>query len=121
MSRFIALVCFAAAACFLSAQRAPLFKDEILPVLQKNCTSCHSPERKMGGLDLTTFTGMMNGGSSGPVIAPGKPQRSLMWLQIDSGKMPMGGRIIIARRYNFQIIKVFIDWWRLGWYSTCNG
>ena len=34
------------------AQRDPLFKTEILPVLEKNCVSCHSPERKMAKLDL---------------------------------------------------------------------
>ena len=59
------------AAAPLSAQRAPLFKDEILPILEKRCTKCHSPRQKMAGLDLTTFTGVMTGGSSGPVIAPG--------------------------------------------------
>jgi len=106
VSRFLALVCLTGAAPFLSAQRAPLFKDEILPVLQKNCTSCHSPERKMGGLDLTTFAGLMSGGSSGPVIAPGKPQRSLLWLQIESGKMPMGGKLNGAQK---QLIQAYIE------------
>ena len=33
----------------LVAQRAPLFKDEILPVLEKNCTACHGPDRKWPG------------------------------------------------------------------------
>src|SRR5258708_32921762 len=30
------------------AQRAPLFKDEILPILEKSCTQCHSARQKMG-------------------------------------------------------------------------
>ena len=93
-------------ACVLHAQRAPLFKDEVLPVLEKSCTSCHNSERKMGGLDLSTFTGMMNGGSSGPVIAPGKPQRSLLWMQVDSGKMPMGGKLSAA---NKQLLAAYIE------------
>ena len=50
------------------AQRAPLFKDEILPVLEKSCTKCHGAQQKMGGLDLSTFTGVMKGGASGPAI-----------------------------------------------------
>lgn len=107
MARFIALVCLFASVAF--AQRAPLFKDEILPVLQKNCTSCHNPDNKMGKLDLTTFAGVMAGGDSGPVIAPGKPQRSLMWLQIESGKMPMGGKLSNAQK---QLIKAYIEFGR---------
>ena len=43
----------------LCAQRAPLFKDEVLPVLEKSCTKCHGVEQKMGGLDLSTFAGVM--------------------------------------------------------------
>src|SRR5207247_7863705 len=58
-----------------TAQRDPLFKTEILPVLEKSCVQCHGPQRKMAKLDLSTFTGMMEGGSSGPVIAPGKPEQ----------------------------------------------
>ena len=55
----------------LFAQRAPLFKDEILPIFEKSCTKCHGAQQKMGGLDLSTFTGLMTGGASGPAIAPG--------------------------------------------------
>lgn len=88
------------------AQRAPLFKDEILPVLEKSCVSCHSPDRKMGGLDLSTFAGLMAGGASGPAVAPGKPERSLLWMQIDSGRMPMGGKMTNA---NKQLIRSYLE------------
>lgn len=104
--RFKTVVCLLACVGALHAQRAPLFKDEILPVLEKHCTSCHNPERKMGGLDLSTFTGMMNGGGSGPVIAPGHPQRSLLWLQVDSGKMPLGGKLPAASK---QLLRAYIE------------
>jgi mono/diheme cytochrome c family protein len=67
------------------AQRAPQFKSEVQPVLEKNCVSCHGDKQKMAGLDLSSFAGMMAGGASGPVIAPNKPERSLMWKLIESG------------------------------------
>ena len=51
-----------------SAQRDPLFKTEILPVLEKNCVTCHNPQRAMAKLDLSSFTGMMAGSSSGSKI-----------------------------------------------------
>src|SRR5579872_1830435 len=90
----------------VSAQRAPLFKSEILPVLEKNCVQCHGDQKKMAGLDLSTFAGLMAGGSSGPVIAPGKPERSLLWQMIDSGKMPMAGKLTDADK---QLIRTYIE------------
>src|SRR5580704_8489814 len=81
-----------------AAQRDPLFKTEILPVLEKNCVSCHGPQQKMAKLDLSTFTGMMQGSASGPVIVPGKPERSLMWKLIENDQMPQGGKLTKAEK-----------------------
>src|SRR5207247_3103111 len=92
-----------------TAQRDPLFKTEILPVLEKSCVQCHGPQRKMAKLDLSTFTGMMEGGSSGPVIAPGKPERSLMWKLIENDQMPQGGKLTVAEK---QLIKSYIQYGR---------
>ena len=88
------------------AQRAPLFKSEILPVFQKNCVSCHGPQQKMAGLDLSSFNGMMAGSSSGPVIAPNKPERSLLWKMIENGQMPQGGKLADADK---QLIRTYIE------------
>ncbi len=99
LTRWFSIVLVAAP---LMAQRAPLFKDEILPILERNCASCHSPEKKMGGLDLSSFAGLMNGGGSGPVIAPGKPKHSLLWLMVESGKMPVGGKLSAAQKQTLQ-------------------
>lgn len=90
----------------LCAQRAPLFKDEVLPVLEKSCTKCHGAEQKMGGLDLSTFAGVMKGGASGPAISPGKPGRSLLWVMVESNKMPMGGALSAAQK---QLLKTYIE------------
>src|SRR5215469_5866638 len=92
-----------------SAQRDPLFKTEILPVLEKNCVSCHGEKQKMAKLDLSSFTGMMEGSSSGPVLAPGKPERSLMWKLIESDQMPQGGKLTTAEK---QLIKSYIQYGR---------
>lgn len=90
----------------LMGQRAPLFKSEILPILEKNCSKCHNPDQKMAGLDLSTFAGVMAGGSSGPVIAPGKAERSLLWKMVDTGQMPMGGKLTEAEK---QTLKAYIE------------
>ncbi len=91
------------------AQRAPLFKDEILPILEKSCTKCHSPQQKMAGLDLSTFAGLMTGGGSGPVIAPGKPERSLLWKMVESEKMPMGAKLSALDK---QALKAYVEFGR---------
>src|SRR5204863_8431848 len=93
----------------LLAQRDPLFKSEILPVLEKNCVACLGPAQKMAKLDLSSFTGMMEGSSSGPVIAPGKPARSLMWKLIENDSMPQGGKLTTAEK---QLIKSYIQYGR---------
>src|SRR5712692_839823 len=104
--RIIAVLALAIPA---SAQRDPLFKTEILPVLEKNCVQCHGPNQKMAKLDLSSFTGMMEGSSSGPVIAPGKPERSLMWKLIENDTMPQGGKLTTAEK---QLIKSYIQYGR---------
>ena len=63
----------------------------------------------MAKLDLSSFTGMMEGSSSGPVIAPGKPERSLMWKLIETGQMPQGGKLTAAEK---QLIKSYIQYGR---------
>src|SRR5215475_4566258 len=101
------VACAIAAPAF--AQRDPLFKTEILPVLEKNCVGCHGPQQKMAKLDLSSFTGMMEGSASGPVIAPGKPERSLMWKLIENDQMPQGGKLTTAEK---QLIKSYIQYGR---------
>src|SRR5882724_11955147 len=102
-------IVIAAIAAPATAQRDPLFKTEILPVLEKSCVQCHGPQRKMAKLDLSTFTGMMEGSASGPVIAPGKPERSLMWKLIENDQMPQGGKLTTADK---QLIKSYIQYGR---------
>lgn len=106
MKLFMRWLCLILGVVSANAQRAPLFKDEVLPVLEKSCTKCHGAEQKMGGLDLSTFAGMMQGGASGPVIAPGKPKSSLLWIMVESDKMPMGGAFTAAQK---QLLKTYIE------------
>lgn len=102
----VALVSLAVPA---AAQRDPLFKTEILPVLEKSCVACHGPQQKMAKLDLSSFNGMMAGGEAGPVLMPGKPERSLMWKLIETDQMPKGGKLTVAEK---QLIKSYIQYGR---------
>jgi hypothetical protein len=77
-----------------------------MPVLQKNCVMCHGEQQKMAGLDLSSFSGMMAGSSSGPVIAPGKPERSMLWKMIENDQMPQGGKLTSAEK---QLMHAYIE------------
>ena len=68
---------------------AGFFRREIAPILASRCLSCHSSDRKKGGLDLTTRAVALAGGSSGELaIVPGKPAESELLAKVESGEMP---------------------------------
>ena len=55
------------------------FTTKIEPLLRERCYECHSHEQKMkAGLALDSRSGWEQGGDSGPVIVPGKPDESLL-------------------------------------------
>src|SRR4051812_19670919 len=84
-------------ASFAQQQGVELFESKIRPVLAKNCYTCHSSENKamMGGLTLDSRTGVQKGGKSGPAVAPGKPDDSLIIraLRYENRKMPPSGKL----------------------------
>jgi len=62
-----------------AATQAPadLFEMRVRPVLAANCYACHGGAR-MGGLRLDSRAELIKGGASGPAIAVGKSEESLM-------------------------------------------
>ena len=63
-------------ACSASAASVTFEKD-IRPILKAHCFDCHGEGEKLrGGLDLRLRRLMIKGGNDGPVIVPGKPEKS---------------------------------------------
>src|SRR5262245_32020477 len=58
-------------------QTIELFETKIRPLLAANCFACHG-ESAMGGLRVDSRDGLLRGGSSGPVIVPGDPDKSTL-------------------------------------------
>jgi hypothetical protein len=55
------------------------FKNDIMPILQDHCVSCHSPGGKgilKSGLDMTSYEKLMKGTVFGPVVLPGNSEAS---------------------------------------------
>jgi len=67
-------------------QRPLTYTDSIGPVLEANCANCHG-DGVLGGLNLTTYETLMEGGQSGPVIEPGDVENSLIVQKI-TGETP---------------------------------
>jgi Planctomycete cytochrome C len=62
------------------------FSDDILPLLQFRCSSCHHPGGEgyeKSGLDLTSYQGVMKGTKYGPMVIPGHPETSNLMLLLD--------------------------------------
>src|SRR5581483_10736746 len=55
---------------------APSFQKDIRPLLQAKCARCHNEKARKAELDLSKPSGILKGGESGPVIVPGKPDKS---------------------------------------------
>lgn len=52
------------------------YERVIRPLLERTCTSCHNEDKQKGDLLLTTPAGIQQGGFTGPVVVPGKPEES---------------------------------------------
>ncbi len=61
------------------AQSGDFFEKQVRPILVNNCYACHGPNSGEGqaGLRLDSLAGMLEGGRSGPVLVPGRPDKSL--------------------------------------------
>ncbi len=93
------------------AQDAPrtTFDDNVKTVLRQHCSACHGPDKKNGSLDVTSFTTLMMGGSSGTVIEPGDADGSYLYSLVtheDEPVMPPEGKLSDAE---LAIIKKWID------------
>jgi mono/diheme cytochrome c family protein/cytochrome c553 len=61
-----------------SPQALEQFEREVRPVLAKHCFECHGPKKEHNGLRLDSRAAVLKGGDSGPALAPGKPDESLL-------------------------------------------
>ena len=61
-----------------SAEDIEFFEKEVRPILVQSCQKCHGDRKQEGGLRLDSPAALLKGGDSGPVIAAGKPDDSLL-------------------------------------------
>jgi WD40 repeat protein len=52
------------------------FINDVAPILKERCFACHDSRKRSGKYDMTTFEKLMEGGSAGEAITPGKLEES---------------------------------------------
>lgn len=102
-----AILAIACSGAVRAADAPPTFDDDVLPIFREKCCGCHNPDKKKGGLDLTSHGQTMAGGSSGEVIAAGDADGSYLWqlashasepkMPPESDKLPADALDVIKR------------------------
>ena len=67
------------------------FANEVLPILQSRCGSCHGSGQTQAGLDLTSYSAVMAGSMHGAGVSAGDANSSTLIQMIASGRMPKRG------------------------------
>src|SRR5436190_22824736 len=70
------------------------YNRQVHAILAAKCITCHSQEKRSGGLSLATYQDVLNGGRSGAVLRPGNGSASLIIQRIMGApepRMPVGG------------------------------
>src|SRR5258706_10643168 len=89
MKTFLVSLCLLLLTILPSDAATPVFEKDIRPILKAHCFDCHGEGEKLrGGLDLRLRRLILKGGEDGPVLVPGKPDRSPLFKLVDSGEMP---------------------------------
>ena len=65
-----------------------LFSTKVAAILANKCVECHDSANRKAGLDLTTKTLAMKGGTDGKVIIPAKSSESVLYESIHKDDMP---------------------------------
>jgi len=87
------------------------FDELVLPVLQKNCATCHNDQTRTSGLSLLSRESMLAGGNRGPAIVPGRASESLLIraLRHDGElKMPPTGKLPV------ETVSALAEWVNRG-------
>ena len=98
------------------AQLPTVSQRDVIPLMLLHCTACHGQRIQEAGLDLRSKASMLKGGKSGPAIAPGKPEESLIIQRIRAREMPPSEREVEAslRPMSARGLEKLVRWISLG-------
>lgn len=85
------------------------YANDVRPILESRCATCHMGEFVSEGLDLDTYESLLAGSQNGPVIVPGDAKDSLLIEKVTEGKMPKKGPRLTPNQ-----IQIITDWINSG-------
>jgi len=91
------------------------YNSQIQPIFDDRCVSCHG---SMGGLNLTSYENLMDGGLSGDEVTPYDHASSELWIRVNSGQMPPGNNDLTDEQ--IDLIAQWIDEGALLEASDCD-
>lgn len=69
------------------------FETDVRPIFDSACVECHGPDdAREAGLELSTLSALLRGGSNGPAIVPGHAEQSILFDMVAHRDMPPGDR-----------------------------
>ncbi|MES2827454.1 MAG: DUF1549 domain-containing protein [Bacteroidota bacterium] len=96
----------------LTKQNEVALVAEVQGIFSNNCYKCHGPDKRKGGLRLDSKALAFKGGEDGPVIIPGKPDKSELFRRITlpanhKKAMPTEGKRLKAS--DIEVIRFWIS------------
>lgn len=72
--------------------RAPVFERDILPIFKSRCVECHNPKSPKAELDLSSASGVFQGGESGKIVVKSDVDNSPLHEMVHDRLMPPEGK-----------------------------
>ena len=82
-----ALLCAGASLAPVGAAEPVSWFRDVTPIFKRSCNGCHNPAKTKGGVDTSTYAGLLKPGKHGPNFVPGDPAKSLLVTET-TGKDP---------------------------------
>src|ERR1017187_4224300 len=76
------------------------YARDVHPILATRCFACHSGDKRSGGLSLSAYEDVLQGGRSGAAIVPNDAKGSLLMLRVtgeNAPRTPIGGSALTPR------------------------
>ncbi len=97
-----------------SPEHLAMFESKIRPLLVEHCYECHSAkaDKIKGGLLLDSRAAVVKGGDSGPLIAPGDPEGSLLIQAVRHADVDLA--MPPKKKLSPEQIAALVEWVKLG-------
>src|SRR5260370_859383 len=87
----------------------PRFEKDVLPIFQQYCFTCHGQSAPKLGLDLGSAAWLLKGSNSGPVVAEGLSEKSLLIRKVANHAMPPPGAGQPLSESEIRVLREWID------------